>query len=75
VFAKCKWNATAILNKFAAEGRLHSPNAGRHTKKVGVAGDKPRMVCVQWKALFPDNVEGDASIDIIEPGVSTGNIM
>lgn len=72
VFAKRKWNATAILNKFAAEKVLHSPDAGRHTKKVGVAGDKPRMVCINWKALFPDNVEGEADIDIIEPGVSAG---
>jgi putative DNA primase/helicase len=65
VFAKRKWNATAILNKFAAEGKLHSPDAGRHTKKVCVAGEKPRMVCVHWKALFPDNAEGEAEIDVI----------
>lgn len=65
VFARRKWNATAILNKFAAERVLHAPDAGRHTKKVGVAGDKPRMVCVRWKVLFPDNVEGEADADVI----------
>jgi hypothetical protein len=70
VFAKRKWNTTAILNKFAAERVLHAPDAGRHTKKVGVAGDKARMVCITWKALFPDNVEGEGDVDIIEPGVA-----
>jgi hypothetical protein len=72
VFLRRKWNATAILNKFAAEGKLHSPDAGRHTKKVGVAGDKPRMVCIHWKALFPDNVEGEAAADVIEPSRAVG---
>ncbi len=67
VFLKRKWNATAILNKFAAEGKLHSPDAGRHPKKVGVASDKPRMACVRWKALFPDNADDEADADVIEP--------
>jgi hypothetical protein len=71
VFARRKWNATAILNKFAAERVLHAPDAGRHTKKVGVAGDKPRMVCVRWKALFPDNVEGEADADVISGSTSS----
>jgi hypothetical protein len=75
VFAKRKWNVTAILNKFAADGKLHSPDAGRHTKKVGVAGDKPRMVCVHWKALFPDNIEGEADVDVIQPSTATTGVM
>jgi putative DNA primase/helicase len=75
VFAKRKWNTTAILNKFAAEKILHAPDAGRHTKKVGVAGDKPRMVCVNWKALFPDNAEGEGDVDIISASTASSSVM
>jgi hypothetical protein len=75
VFARRKWNTTAILNKFAAEKILHAPDAGRHTKKVGVAGDKPRMVCVNWKSLFPDNAEGDGDVDIISASTASTSVM
>lgn len=75
VFNKRKWNHTAILNKFAAEKKLHSPDAGRHTRKIGIAGDKHRLVCVHWKALFPDNVEGEAEVDVIAPSTASSSIM
>jgi hypothetical protein len=65
VFSKRKWNATAILNKFAAEKVLHRPDAGHHTRKVGVDGEKPRMVCVKWESLFPAGIEG-AELDVIQ---------
>jgi hypothetical protein len=65
VFGKRKWNTTAILNKFAAEKVLHRPDAGHHTRKVGVDGEKPRMVCIKWEALFPAGIEGE-ELDVIE---------
>lgn len=59
VFGRRKWNTTAILNKFAAEKVLYSPEAGHHTRKISVDGEKPRMVCINWKSLFPDLREGE----------------
>jgi hypothetical protein len=65
VFSKRKWNTTAILNKFAAEKVLHKPDAGHHTRKVGVDGEKPRLVCVKWEALFPAGLE-DEELDVVQ---------
>ncbi|HEX8139455.1 MAG TPA: DUF927 domain-containing protein [Pyrinomonadaceae bacterium] len=75
VFNKRKWNTTALLNKFAAEKVLYAPDAGHHTKKVSVDGEKPRMVCIHWRALFPDGGgEGEdidaATISEIKSGVT-----
>lgn len=55
IFARRKWNQTAILNKLAEAGVLHATESDRHTKKVSVEGIKHRMVCVKWSALFPDD--------------------
>jgi hypothetical protein len=55
IFARRKWNQTAILNKLAEAGVLHATESDRHTKKVSVEGIKHRMVCVKWSAILPDD--------------------
>lgn len=53
VFKAHRWNPTAMLNKLAEAGALHSTEPDRHTKKVTVEGVKQRMVCIKWAALLP----------------------
>lgn len=75
VFGKRKWNTTAILNKFAAEKVLYNPDAGHHSRKVSVDGEKPRMVCVHWKALFPEGGDVAEHIDLVPPKeIESGDI-
>jgi uncharacterized protein (DUF927 family) len=61
IFAKRKWNQTAILNKLSESGALTSTEADRHTKKVSIAGVKHRMVCLKWSSLLPDDSKPDDS--------------
>ena len=55
VFGKRRWNTAAVLDKLAEAGALNATEKDRHTKKVSVGGIQHRLLCVKWRAIFPED--------------------